>query len=164
LNPSTSSLSRTEFPREHLNQMLRTPSRYPNQELTAQFCQRQMKRTQPNGREGSRKGTRLEGARPGEEREDEEGLPGDDAGEEGERGAQRDERVPHPRCHRHPGLQAASATRAVRLGTKAVPCTVERGADQQTMWVLLGFYRSYYCQEWLLTFVTSILCFSVLVL
>jgi hypothetical protein len=30
---------------------------------------------------------RLEGARPGEEREDEEGLPGDDAGEEGDRGA-----------------------------------------------------------------------------
>jgi hypothetical protein len=27
------------------------------------------------------------------------------------------------------------------------PCTVERGADQQTMWVLLSFYRFYYCEE-----------------
>jgi hypothetical protein len=41
------------------------------------------------------------GGRPGEEGEDEEGLPGDDAGEEGEGWAQRDQRIPHPRRHRH---------------------------------------------------------------
>lgn len=36
----------------------------------------------------------LGGGRPGQEGEDEEGLPGDDAGEEGQSGTQRDERVP----------------------------------------------------------------------
>lgn len=41
------------------------------------------------------------GGRPGEEGEDEKGLPGDDAGEEGEGGAQRDQGVPQPRRHRH---------------------------------------------------------------
>jgi len=48
-----------------------------------------------------KKQARLGGERPGEEGEDEEGLPGDDASEEGEGGAQRDERVTQPGRHRH---------------------------------------------------------------
>ena len=64
-----------------------------------------------------KKQARLGGERPGEEGEDEEGLPGDDASEEGEGGAQRDERVPQPRRHRH--LSPLRSARRRREGEQA---------------------------------------------
>jgi hypothetical protein len=95
------------FPQEHLSQMLPTPSSCRIQELSRSVLTEGNEQPKFNRRGCSRK----RGVRPGEEAEHEEGLPGDDADEDGERGAQCSERVPHPRRHRHAGLPAASASR-----------------------------------------------------